>query len=228
MAGLNKNSTLRDLQEFIEIVYGESNDRNYSSWDMLSQVQRFIMRGLKGIRKKDPQKIEANLIISMSWFMSLMSQMHIDMEKEIWKRFPGVCFYCGFCPCNCNNEKSKKIKKVKIAKAVKRLKISDVQSLFKKIYPPTERTIEDAGIHLAEEMGELSEAYMIFRGSHKKEDFLKIKIESADLMSCLMAVFNSLGVNFAEKMASMFSKNCHICKKAPCECDFNFVANFKS
>lgn len=228
MASLNKNSTLRDLQEFIKTVYGESNDRNYSSWDMLSQVQRFIMRGLKGIRKKDLQKIEANLIISMSWFMSLMSQMHIDMEEEIWKRFPGVCSYCGSCPCKCAQEKNKRAKKARIAKTAKRLKISDVQELFERIYPPAKRTLSDAGIHLAEEMGELSEAYMIFRGSHKKEDFLKIKIESADLLSCLMAVFNSLGVSFTDKIASMFSKNCHICKKAPCECGFDFVANFKS
>jgi len=228
MASLNKNSTLRDYQEFIELVYGESNDRNYSSWDMLSQVQRFIMRGLKGIRKKDPQKIEANLMIAMSWFASLASQLHINIEEEVRKRFPGACSYCGCCPCNCKNEKSKKIKQVRITKAVKRLKISDIQNLFERIYPSAKRTISDAGIHLAEEMGELSEAYMIFRGSHKEEDFLKIKVESADLLSCLMAVFNSLGISLADKIALMFSKNCHICKKALCECKFNFVANFKS
>ena len=55
---------------------------------MLTQIQRFAMKALKGIRKNDREKIKFNLIISFSWYASLMNQFHIKVEEEIWKRFP--------------------------------------------------------------------------------------------------------------------------------------------
>jgi NTP pyrophosphatase (non-canonical NTP hydrolase) len=102
------------------------------------------------------------------------------------------------------------------------------QRMFEKIYPSKKRTIEDAGIHLAEEMGELAEAFLAYRGKHKEADFKRIKIESADLLSCIMGVCNSLKINFAKELSKMFSENCHVCKKAPCICKFHFVMEFKS
>jgi len=48
------------------------------------------------------------------------------------------------------------------------------------------------------------------------------------LFSCIMGVFNSLDINVAEELSLMFGENCHACKKAPCECNFVDVANFKS
>lgn len=100
--------------------------------------------------------------------------------------------------------------------------------MFKAIYPPETRSITDAGIHLAEEMGELSEAVLQYQGLRQKEDFAKIVSEGADFFSCLMGVFNSMRVSAAQELSRVFSNNCHVCKKAPCECSFAFVANYKS
>lgn len=183
---------------------------------------------LKEFGKKNPEKVEMNLIIALSWFMSLMNQMHINIEEEIWKRFPGVCSYCGSKPCECARKKTGKRRKVKIVTKKKQMAIQETQKMFAEIYPSSQRTIEDAGIHLAEEMGELSEAYLAFRGNHREETFNNLKLETADLLSCFMGVFNSLGLDLSKKLARMFPRNCHICKKAPCQCTFEFVVNYKS
>lgn len=228
MPSLKTNMTIGEYQDFIKNVYGVPNDRHYSAWDMLTNLERFIMRSLKGIRKKDLKKTKVNLLISSAWFMSLMNQMHVNVENEVWKRFPNVCSYCATVPCQCKTVKSEKRKKVLVQSNKHPQTFENFQIMFEKIYPSKKRTIEDAGIHLAEEMGELAEAFLAYRGKHKESDFNNIKNESADLFSCIMGVCNSLKINFTEELMTMFSKNCHVCKKAPCRCKFDFIIEFKS
>jgi len=40
--------------------------------------------------------------------------------------------------------------------------------------------------------------------------------------------FNIEDTNMAEELSIMFSQNCHVCKKAPCQCDFADIMGFKS
>lgn len=195
--------------------------------NMLTQIQRFAMRGLKGIRKNDPEKIKINLLISFSWFVSLMNQLHIDVEKELWKRFPYLCSYCASCPCSCKEKKPEKRQKVAIDENKKPKTLSEFQIMFNKIYPSEKRSLEHAGVHLAEELGEFSEAILTYRGLHKDEDFEKILFETADLLSCFIGVFNSINVNLAEALSVLFSENCHVCRKSPCECSFLDIMGFK-
>lgn len=92
--------------------------------------------------------------------------------------------------------------------------------MFQTIYPSEKRTLEHAGIHLAEELGEVSEAFLFFKGTHNEVDYKNFVIESADLMSCYFGVFNSLSIDMAEKLAEYYSDNCHRCHKLPCECTY--------
>jgi len=100
--------------------------------------------------------------------------------------------------------------------------------MLNKIYPFEKRSIEHAGVHLAEELGEFSEAILTYRGECKKGDFERIKLEAADSLSCFIGVFNSLEINIAKELSTMFSNNCHICKNAPCTCNFIDIARFES
>lgn len=228
MASVKQNTTIKEYQNFVKEVYGPSNDRYFSLGDMLINVQRFIMRGLKGIRKGDKEKIKINLLIAQSWFFSMMNSLHIDLEKEIWKRFPYLCSHCASCPCLCQENKVIKQKKI-FGDGKKRPKtFEEFQNMFNKIYLPEKQSIEHRGVHLGEELGEFSEAILIYRGGRKNKDFKRIEIEAADLFSCLMGAFNSLKTNVAKELSIMFSKNCHACKNAPCTCSFASVINFKS
>ncbi len=56
MASIKENTTIRQYQDFTNQVYGLSNKRHFGLWDMVSNLERFVTRGLKGIRKKDKKK----------------------------------------------------------------------------------------------------------------------------------------------------------------------------
>ena len=228
MASFKRNTTIKQYQDFIRHVYSLPNDRYFSLGDMLTNMQRFVMRGLKGIRKGDDEKTKVNLLIALSWFMSTMNRLHIEIEDEIWKRFPYLCSYCGACPCVCMKKKVNKRQKISINNKKRPKTLDQFQKMFNEIYPATARTLDHTGVHLAEEIGEFSEAILTYRGAHKDEDFLKIELEAADLFSCVIGVFNSLDINAAKELSVMFSKNCHICKNTPCVCNFMNIVGFKS
>jgi len=228
MARVEENTTIKEYQDFVQEVYGLPNDRYFDLWDMVSNMERFMMRGLKGIRKQDKEKTKINLLIAFSWFMSIMNQLHIDTEKQIWQRFPYLCSYCGSCPCSCKEKHIDKRQGV-LADENKRPKtLEEFQAMFEKIYPAESRTLEHAGVHLAEEAGEFSEALLTFRGGHKDEDFKNLEMEAADFFSCIMSVFNSCGMNLAKELSLMFAENCHDCHKMPCICNFKNITSFKS
>lgn len=228
MPKITTNSSLSDYQSFVTEVYGLSNDRYFSAEDMLANIERFVMRALKGIRKNDPEKTKNNLLIALSWFMSLMNQFHIEIEDTVWQRFPYVCSYCGGLPCECKAKKVKKRQRIIINNKLRPKTLQNLQMMFEKIYPSKFRTVEQAGIHLAEEMGELAESFLSFRGSHDNKIFAAIPLESADLFSCFMGVFNSLNLNISTELSRMFKNNCHVCQKSPCECNFNSIMNYRS
>ncbi|MCH7605195.1 hypothetical protein IID24_04390 [Patescibacteria group bacterium] len=228
MASVKTNTTIQQYQSFVHEVYGLNNDRDWTTWDMLTNIQRYILRALKGIRKHDREKIRINLLIAQSWYMSFMNQLHIDVEEKVWERFPYACSYCAFAPCQCKEKKVQKRHKLTSDKKKRPKTFAHFQEMFRNIYPPEKRTIEDAGIHLAEEMGELSEATLRYRGLHQDKDFQTIAQEAGDFFSCLMGVFNSLDIDVTKELSKIFSHNCHICKQAPCECSFDSVLNFKS
>lgn len=225
---LNSKFTITQWQDFSREIYSFSNDRDFGVMEMLSNIQRFIMRAIKGIRKRDDEKTKYNLMIAMSWYISLMNQLHIDLEEKVWQRFPYLCSYCGSTPCGCKTKKIQTRQKIVIKPSLRPKTLQDFQEMFEKIYPSNTRNLENAGIHLAEEMGELSEAITNYRGSHIEKEFDQVTLESADLFSCFMGVANSLNINITKESTALFNNNCHVCHKSPCQCDYNFVKNFRS
>ena len=228
MASVKPDTTINEYQDFVKEVYGLSNDRYFSTQDMLANVERFMMRSLKGIRKNDKEKTKFNLLISFSWFMSMMNQFHINIEDEAWKRFPYLCSYCASCPCSCKEKKVEERQKVVVDDNKKPKTFEGFQKMFNEIYPSEKRSVEHAGVHLGEELGEFSEAILTYRGAHKDEDFRQVELEAADLFSCFVGVFSSLGISMAKELSIMFSNNCHVCHNAPCTCNFIDITGFKS
>lgn len=228
MPGLSEKTTIREYQNFAKEIYGRSNELQFGLSDMLINMQRFAMRTLKGIRKSDYDKAKFNLAITTSWLMSTLGRLHIDLEDSVWRRFPNLCSYCASLPCSCRETGIKERKEVQVDESKRPVTIKDFQEMFRQVYPPEKRTIEHAGIHLAEEIGEFSEAILAYRGDHDDESFERIVQESADIFSCIIGVFNSLGVDVAKELSDMFSGGCHECKKLPCECSFKSIVYYKS
>lgn len=225
---LSKNPSISEFQKLIFDIYGQPDDRLFSIHDLLSNQEKFTMRAIKGIRKNDKHKLENNLIIAFSWIMAISNRLHINLDAILWRRFPALCSYCGKKPCVC--KKIKIIQRVKIKRitAHKPSDIASYQKMFDEIYPSDTRSLIDSGIHLAEEMGEVSEAIHVFLGEHKEKQFIFVENEISDWISCMFGVANSASINISDNLVKYFSKNCHVCHKAPCECKFSFVAEYKS
>lgn len=223
-----RSGSISDLQKINTEIYGVPDDRFFSMPDLLSNQIRFTMRALKGIRQNNFKKVKLNTAIAFSWLLAITARLHIDMEKVLWRRFPFACSYCGICPCKCKKRKPSKRKVVKLRKSIRPQSLDDFQQMFAKIYPSSSRTTEAAAIHLAEEMGELSEATNTYFAEHHQKQFLVIQNEVADYISCLFSMANSTNINLAGDLSRMYQRNCHICHRAPCICSFTFVSNFKS
>lgn len=228
MASFKKGNSLKDLQSISYEIYGLLNDRNYSISDLLSNLQKFTMRALKGIRKNDIEKIDINLLIAISWLMAIANRLHIDVQTATIEKFAFVCSYCKTCPCSC--KKNKVTRRVNLTKSNKIIvrTLKQFQEMFSMIYPPETRNLTNAGIHMAEETGELSEAIHNFQGEHLEKQFENIKSEMADYISCFFGVINSLDLNLEKELMDKYSNNCHECHKAPCVCTYSFASSYKS
>lgn len=225
---MHSTGSLKDFQEFIANVYAKSDDRLFSLSDLVANQGRFTMRALKGVRKQNKEKTMYNLTIAFSWTFAIANRLHIDLERSVLERFPNLCSYCGFKPCKCPELKIKKRKKLIFKQPFKSKSIKSVQKMFDQIYPSKTRSVTDAGIHLAEETGEVSEIISIHSGEHKFAQFENIKLELADWVSCAFGLANSVPFDLAEYLTTLYDKNCHICHEAPCSCNFAFIAAFDS
>lgn len=228
MIKFNKGDSLSKFQILIAGIYSLPDDRFFSLTDLVSNQERFTMRALKGVRKNNRKVIMQNLVISLSWLTSIVNRLHVNLEDIVWKRFPGVCSYCGEQPCNCKKTKIKKRIEKRASKDKRPKNIKELQEMFAKIYPPSKRSLSDAGVHMAEEMGELSEAVNIYLGEHRIKYFEEIKNEIADYLSCLFGLANSANINLELVLEKAYYNNCHACHESPCSCNFNFIATFKS
>mgnify|MGYP001613986278 CR=1 FL=1 len=222
------NQKLSVFQKLINDIYGLPDNRLFSLSNLLSNQQRFTMRALKGIRKNDREKLKYNLLIAFSWLMAVGNRLHIDVEEVLWRRFPMICSYCGNRPCICKKTKPDKRKVIKRKDASRPKTLSGFQNMFRMIYPPESRTLEHAGVHLAEEMGEVSEAIYVFSGEHKNNQFENIQSEISDYISCIFGVANSANIDMADELAKLYKRNCHVCHSSPCECKFSYISKFKS
>ena len=228
MSSFLKGGTVSDFQNLIGNIYSLPDDRLYSIWDLLTQQQRFTMRALKGIRKENVERVKSNLLISFSWLMAIANRLHINVEEDVWKRFPGICSYCGSRPCACKTERPSERKKVVVDNTLRPKNLAELQKMFEAIYPSSGRTLAEAGVHLAEEMGEVSEAIHNFLGQHLEKQFEEIELEMSAYVSCLFGVANSAKIDVAVELEKMFSENCHVCHKVPCICSFTSVVKLKT
>ena len=228
MIGFLPKGSLSSFQEVNEQIYGLPNDRLFSVSDLISNTERFTMRALKGIRKNDMEKLKKNLMIALSFATAVANRFHIDIEEITWKRFPGKCSYCGKAPCVCKKIKPSKRVKIIRESSKKPSTLAEFQAMFNHIYPSDARTLSDVGVHLAEEMGELSEAAHFYLGDHSSQLFKETREELADYVSCFFGVANSADIDVAKTLYEMFDNGCHVCHKAPCVCSFSHIVRFRS
>ncbi|MDO8530521.1 MAG: MazG-like family protein [bacterium] len=207
------------LEGFLRVnweIYQRTDDRHYTSADIISYVHRNITHILKAVRKERHAEVNYRICVTLSWVGSLACRLHIDVANEIWKRFPGCCPYCGGTVCFC---KERAATRQTVAPATPRpVSLRDWQYLFAAIYP--RNTLQDSTMHLAEEIGELSEAFRNFLASHSDEWFSNIAEETVDIFANLFGIANCLHFDIASSLAEYFRKGCLKCQQCPCNCGY--------
>lgn len=214
----------RDLQDANSATYAGPNAVFFDTADLLGNLTRFGMRALKGVRRYEPDKIGSNLIIATGWFLSTLNRMGVDLDDAVWQRFPYRCGYCRSCVCMCSGTPA-----AACSESHERpVTLAEVQAMFRHIYPPELRSIEDAGIHMAEEIGEFQEAVLLYRGRHDSSDLVNLRDEAADVLSCLFGVWISMNRDAAAELREAYAYGCHACREAPCGCSYERISMYES
>lgn len=232
--GSSERWTFADLQSAVGRTYQPVNDRWFDLPDLLAQVGRFTLRSVKAVRRGEFEKQSGdrqaedayrgvaltNLAIALSWFVSTINRLQIDLEDATWSRFPGHCATCSGRPCSCPASGT-------AAALARPATISEYQEMFGLIYPPSMRDRISAAMHLAEELAEYGEACTNYRGRHTDEEFASIRVEAADFVSCVAGLFTRFETDLESTLIEMFANGCHRCGGIPCSCTFDEVMSFR-
>jgi len=214
-----RDFSLTHFQKMNEEIYLLQNNRNYETADMVSRMHRYITQVLKAVRKEKTENAGFWLSLSFSWSLALANRLHIELESEMWKRFPGVCPYCNQPRCACKERAAERqelyLNPVHIARPTS---LNGYQWMFAEIYPYN--TLQDAVMHLAEEAGEVDEAIEHYTGTHDAKLFEEILIELVDVITNMLAVATCLRLDLATEMEKVFAEGCNQCHKTPCKCGF--------
>jgi NTP pyrophosphatase (non-canonical NTP hydrolase) len=212
---IRNNYSLAEFQKMNGRIYLLVNDRCYESTEMFSRLHHHITQVLKAVRKEKYDTIEYQLCMAFSWSLALANRFHINLEEEMWERFPGHCPYCLQAPCACKDRAKNRQKTIGKPLGKRPASLFGCQRMFAKIYP---NAVINSAIHLAEEAGEVNEAIRNYMATHETEWFGKIALELVDAITHIFSVASCLKLNLAASMVGYFSKGCPGCNKLPCSC----------
>jgi NTP pyrophosphatase (non-canonical NTP hydrolase) len=218
-----RNLSLSGFQGLNGKIYLVQNDQNFETADMVSRMHRYITQVLKAVRKGKTENIGFWLSMAFSWSLALANRLHIGLDEEMWKRFPGRCPYCGSPRCECK-ERAPARQEVSTSQSPipRPATLRKFQEMFAKIY--FYNTLQDATMHLAEEAGEVDEAIEHFMNTHDRRLFEDVITELVDAVTNMLAVATCLKLDLAAEMEKNFSDGCIRCHQIPCKCGFT-VAN---
>ena len=215
---IQPTASLREFQEFNNGLYEIVDDRNYGITDLLSYLLRHATHILKAVRKAEHESTVYHLCMAFSWALAIANRLHIDVSREMWNRFPGVCPYCTAAPCCCKQRASERRLADASPKTEAPASLPAWQEMFSDIYP--NNSTQDSAMHLAEEVGELSEAIRNYLATHREDLFDKNVEELVDVIANLFGIATCLGYDLGAESARYFKSGCPKCNHAPCGCGY--------
>ena len=208
-------------------IYHAANDIFYSKQTMASVMQDHGAQVAKRARKWKLQDIPYHDAMTFSRAVGLANMLHMDIGSELWRRFPGVCPYCGHAPCLgplCKNGTARR--KRKIVPSVSRPHtLHGFQEMFARIYPYNLRTLKVAAPHLLEETVEVNTALRDLGSRNDPKDLEEARLELTDVITTTFAVANAMRFSLAQEMEKWFSRGCPGCHKSPCTCGYAIMKN---
>ena len=220
--------SLADFQKHQWNVYGVQNDQYFEVMEMISRMNQYLGSVMKAVRQNDRKHLPYYLSTGFFWLLALANRLHINLQDEAWKRFPGVCPYCGEVPCKksagkiCKKHADDRLEKLR-AKGRRPKAILGFQRMFQYIYP--HNTLEISAMHLLEEGIEVGHAYENFRGRRIRMMLEKTVMEMVDVFANICAVANCADINLSIEALKIFGKGCPKCSERHCQCRFRTRKN---
>lgn len=214
---ITDNASLEIFQGLNWKIYQVNDDRHCgSAFDIISYLHRDITRILKAVRKEKHEGLGKRICVTISWAFAVASRFHINVADEAWKRFPGCCPYCKGASCVCKERASSR--QTVTAARDRPISLRDWQAMFAAIYPNNK--LQDSVMHLAEEIGELSEAVRNFFAVHSDDSFSNISEEIVDIFANILGVANCLDFDVAALLADYYKDGCPKCHQSSCKCGY--------
>lgn len=214
--------TLGGLQKQNEDIYGKQNRKNYSEpWRIIFRIMAYLGMVHKTVRREKTLTLSHHLCMGFSWSLALANNLQIDLETEVWKKFPGVCPYCGLLPCSpsCNTKErpADRIHGIAIQESQQKT-FRELQTMLREIYP--NNVAKSSAGHMLEELCEVAQAIDHWKGRHEDQLFQRIVTESVDVLTHLCAVASCNDLDLAEDMGKIFGNGCPRCRHLECDCQF--------
>lgn len=206
--------TLKELLQDYKKIYFSTNNRLYSTDDLLYYQNKFLIRFLNQGNKNKTD----DLIIAFAWFLSLLNRIDIDITNILYKRYSYKCPFCLEIPCVCSENFPQKTKKVGRPNALKPVKLFDWQKMVEKIYPHDDKSINLDTLLLRDD---LHCKYRKFQKERKKKFFAQSELSCADLFIAYLRIFNRNKLKISEEYKRLFKNGCYVCHKNPCQCMYS-------
>lgn len=150
----DKSQSFNDWNKMLSEIYDKTQNYSKSAYEIhchLTEVAGGF--GKYFIKKRKYEEAENFLTSIFAWALALIRKVTdnqkkpLDVDKIIFKKFPGVCPYCLTAPCSCgdpNNKNTENYKNLKsvIAKYIENnedpaKRIKDIQKMIGSIYSET-------------------------------------------------------------------------------------------
>lgn len=207
------HKSLRQWQEEFRSTYREKDQRDYTAADLLLHVIEQTAEIAESFRKEE-KLAEVLLAHFFVWIVSFADRIEIDVEDATFRKYHGLCPYCGKkqnCICISSETKPKRWHRDNHAKRPNSLNMW--QKFFDRVYGNVNKVAgrDKVWLHLLEEVGEVSKD---FRLKNKKG----ISEELADTFAWFFSLCNRLNVDLDKVIFNTFPGRCDVCKNTKCSC----------
>ena len=219
-------TTFGEWQEMFKVIYGDRNDEAYKGRGVL--LLKLVAESkeiMKAIRKGKLLDLQQHIPDFFAWVFAYSNRHKIDLDIELWKKYPGVCPHCFVSQdCGCFDTPHGDVDKSRLAAYIndtsnRPVSLAGWVLMLDRIYGKANgRKDIDAtklGLHLLEEITEVADVALI--------DYARQKDETADVVAWLFALSREVMKNYPEfslddALYEQYSHVCSTCQKEKCNC----------
>ncbi|MDP2641097.1 MAG: hypothetical protein Q8P39_00955 [Candidatus Yanofskybacteria bacterium] len=191
--------------------------RDYTPESLLLHIVKQMGRIAKALRREDQKDLLRALPRFYIWVVSFCVMYRIDLEEAVWNKYKGCCPYCGATEhCSCASNSTKPAQWYRNESVMRPRTVAEWQEMFRRIYGETNHTLSltEIGLHLAEEVGEVSEAFYL----RERDGEAPLHYEIADTIAWLFALANRLGIDLGALSWEAYPGVCDTCRMRECAC----------